>query len=145
MIFGACAFAESALLDWKGSEAGLSENPRWLKTYTKKNSVERIRSDFSLEKDALIFVGSGIDADLDGALQKARADACQKASKKLGEESGMKEGAAVRISGLVPVYSFWLQYGDFDSEGEQVASAYKAYETHTATKKSWNASKAAVK
>ncbi|MCR5494573.1 MAG: hypothetical protein K6F15_02960 [Treponema sp.] len=137
------AYSETVISDWKGAELGLSENPRWLKAYNKNENVEKIRSAFSIAKDDLIFVGEAEDEDSHAASLKARNKAQLKAAKKLTPDFS-KDASAFMVKGLIPVYSFWIEYSELSSDEEIEKSWYKVYEIYSISKNQWELNKAKI-
>ncbi len=105
----------------------------------------RAQKKFALAKDALVFVGTAEDADLDGAISLAKADASQKAYERLKSELGKKNAGALSIAGLVSAGTFWQLVAEAESDDEAALENapvfYSAYAVYSIPRKTWEANK----
>lgn len=108
---GALTFGE--VVAWKGMEFGIEQNPKWLRNLVEKHDEHLARKKFDIAKNARLFYGTGTAPDLESARNAAASD-CMK--KILGEESGART-----VSGLSPVYEYWMQD---DESGYTVTAIY---------------------
>lgn len=111
LAVGALTFGE--VVAWKGMEFGIEQNPKWLRNLVEKQDERLARKKFDIAKNARLFYGTGTAPDLESARNAAASD-CMK--KVLGEESGART-----VSGLSPIYEYWMQD---DESGYTVTAIY---------------------
>ena len=70
--------AEPVIVDWLGSEEGVSAEPKWLWKYTDEHNESLLRKKFKLAKTDLFFLGVSEDADMNGSLRAAETKAVGK-------------------------------------------------------------------
>ena len=68
-------YLSAEIVSWKGMELGLSQNPKWIKVYRKKNDERLLRKKFDVLPSEKILVGVGKDFSLEGARQFSQNDA----------------------------------------------------------------------
>lgn len=111
LFLGFCVSAE--IVNWKGAELGLDEEPVWLAKYLDNKNVAPIRRKFGIKKTYDIFVGVAVAKDLQTAKLLAATNAEKKA---LG---------AAKVSVLKDfssVYEFWQEDSE---EGFRVYAIYQ--------------------
>ena len=59
--------AEKVVIDWQGSDEGISYEPAWLSQFLNKKKDEKLRDFFSLKKNDLYFIGIEENIDLEMA------------------------------------------------------------------------------
>ena len=111
LAVGALAFSE--VVAWKGMEFGIEQNPKWLRSLVEKHDERPARKKFDIAKNTQLFYGMGTAPDLETARNNAASD-CMK--KVLG-----KDGGARTVSGLSPIYEYWVQD---DESGYTVTAIY---------------------
>lgn len=128
-------YAEKAVIDWQGSDEGISYEPAWLSQFLNKKKDVKLRAFFSLKKSDLYFVGINENPDLETAKNIARTDALKQAAEKLCIDCGFPKDKEVRLNGLEQRYSFWQEMAEEDDESS--VSEYKAFCIYTITEENW--------
>lgn len=131
--------AEKVVVDWQGSDEGISYEPAWLSQYLNKNKDLKLRSFFSLGKNDLYFVGIGLNPDLEAAKITARTDAIKQATEKLRKECGIIEDKKLNLAGLEQKFVFWQELAEENEEKSD--SEYKAFIIYTITGENWESLK----
>ena len=127
--------AEKVVIDWQGSDEGISYEPAWLSQFLNKKKDEKLRDFFSLKKNDLYFIGIEENIDLEMAKNTARTNAVKQASEKLCTECGCEKDSKVRLNGLELKYSFWQEIAEENDESS--VSEYKAFCIYTITAENW--------
>ena len=75
--------SEPVIVDWLGSEEGVSADPKWLWKYTDEQNESLLRKKFKLTKTDLFFLGVSESSDVNGSLRSAEIKAVAMASAKI--------------------------------------------------------------
>jgi hypothetical protein len=101
----------SEIVNWKGMEMGIEQNPKWLSAYTQQHNEKLLRKKFDVDKTEKVIVGIGNASSLESARTGSQLDGQKKASE-------LNQNGKVRLQ---PVYEFWQED---DKNGFTVYSVY---------------------
>lgn len=112
-LFLACFCGSAEIVNWKGMELGLDEEPAWLEKYLANKNVAPIRRKFSINKTYDIIVGVGNAKGLETARQLASVSA---------EKKALGISKTKILKDFCSVYEFWQE------DSEKGFSVYAIYQ-----------------
>ncbi|MBQ1628629.1 MAG: hypothetical protein II098_05670 [Treponema sp.] len=135
--------SEPVIVDWLGSEEGVSADPKWLWKYTDEQNESLLRKKFKLAKTDLFFLGVSESSDVNGSLRSAEIKALAMASAKINKECGMDVTSSAFVSALERRFVFWQKISD--SEEELDNCWYKGFVLYVISAADWEKLKARFK
>lgn len=135
LLATASIVSEPVIVDWLGSEEGMSAEPKWLWKYIDENNDSLLRKRFKLRKNDLFFMGTAESAFMDESVKAADVKAVSMATALLKKECGV-EISAVVVSALERRFVFWQKISDSEDEisGD---SYYKGYTLYVISAENW--------
>lgn len=127
--------SEPVILDWLGSEEGVSAEPKWLWKYTDEHNDSLLRKKFKLAKSDLFFLGVSESFDETGAVKSAETKALSLVADRLKKECGKNASSAVIVAALERRMVFWQKISDSEEELENCR--YKGYALYVISAADW--------
>ncbi len=127
--------SEPVIVDWLGSEEGMSAEPKWLWKYVDENNDSLLRKRFKLKKNDLFFMGTAEAGLMDESVKAADVKAVSMATARLKNECGVAASAVV-VSALERKFVFWQKISESEEElsGD---SYYKGYALYVISAENW--------
>lgn len=129
LLATASIVSEPVIVDWLGSEEGMSAEPKWLWKYVDENNDSLLRKRFKLKKNDLFFMGTAESAFMDESVKAADVKAVSMATARLKKECGVAAASAVVVSALERRFVFWQKISDSEDEisGDSYCKGYVLY------------------
>lgn len=135
LLATASIVSEPVIVDWLGSEEGMSAEPKWLWKYVDENNDSLLRKRFKLKKNDLFFMGTAEAGLMDESVKAADVKAVSMATARLKNECGVAASAVV-VSALERKFVFWQKISESEEElsGD---SYYKGYALYVISAENW--------
>ena len=128
-------FSEPVIVDWLGSEEGVSAEPKWLWKYTDEHNESLLRKKFRLSKNDLFFLGVSESFDMNASVKAADIKAVAMASERLKKECGKDAASSVIVAALERRMIFWQKISE--SEDEMDNCRYKGFVLYVISAADW--------